>query len=516
MRGLVCLALWLLSSSTAHAEWPDLSIADQLIMDIDGTKDAALIVGVEQYSNLPRIDGARMNAELWFQFLRTSLGIPGRNLVLLKNGDAKDYKIRATLTDLVKHAKSGGRVWFVFVGHGAPSRKPGDGLLAGYDASGTAEGMEERSLHRSELLQILGARARDNVTGVAILDACFSGQTHQGALVQGLMPVAIVNKAVPSRVIVMTAAGSDEFAGPLPQTHPARPAFSYLMLGAMRGWADTNKDGRVTAREAVAYSDDTLQATLRGDRQQHPTLDGGDEQFVLSDGNEPPPEFPEYSDVNELDPDASRTPIRTFAGKWPDTPRERDSGESPPVAAADDDDSLVHGIGSIEVGIGGGAPFSTFVLLGQAGGGVRIGDYIRLSGYVSGAASDFQDTDAGSANPSPRPRFGASGLAGLGLLLARTRALSVSADALGGVTYIGERCDNPVSDGAGNLICDRVLQSGLGAAGGVRLAMQLRVGKSEAVLGQAAGAQGLLISGTALTSKLTGWFGGVFVGYGAW
>lgn len=511
-RALALLGAWLICCP-AYAEWPDLALLDPVVLDIDGSKDAALIVGIEQYYNLPRIPGARTSAEDWYQFMRQSVGVQGRNIVFLKNGDAVDYKIRTTLSDLVKKVKKGARVWFVFIGHGAPSQKTGDGLLAGYDASATAEGLEQRSLHRSELIRQLGSRARDGVRGIAILDASFSGRTDQGPLVEGLTSDPSIDSAAPANVTVMTAAGSDELAGHLQDTHPLRPAFSYLMLGALRGWADTNKDGRVTAREAVDYSSDTLQATLREGRVQHPTLDSGDKNFVLSDGTEPAPEFTQYPEANALVPEGRATPSHSFAARWDGTQSaEQDAAEPAAPDTSDPDEALVHGIGSVAVGVGGGSAYDAFVLFGEGAIGMRFGDYVRLTGLVLGSASNFRNTDTTSQNPSPRPTYGVSGAAGLGIELARTKLFSMSADALGGLTWLGEHCENPVGDGNGNLICDRVRTAEVGPAGGARVAMQVRVGRPESGSTQ----QGLLISGTALTSKPTGWFGGVFLGYGMW
>jgi hypothetical protein len=497
----------LLISSTAYADWPDFAVSEPVLMEIDGSKDTALIVAIEQYESLAKIPGARTNAEDWVQFLRSSLRMPSQNLVRLHDRDAKAPKIRSALRELVKRTARGGRVWFVFIGHGAPSQQAGDGVLAGYDAGPTAQGLEQRGLHRSELMQILGTRARDKVSGIAILDASFSGKS---ARVADLAPAAIRRTIIPSGVVLMTGAGDDELAGPLPGVSPERPAFSYLVLGALRGWADKNKDGRVSAREAVSYTDSTLQATLDGAREQHPSLDASDPNLVLSDGTEEAPALrPRLMAEADMEPEYG-PPLRD-----PLPSSTRDSGE-PAHGRSDEEEALAHGIGSFAVGIGGGAPYNTFVLFGEGAIGARFGQYIRLTGVVLAAASDFSSKDASAMNPSLRPTIGVSGAAGLGVELARNSLISVSADALGGVTYIGERCDNALGDGAGNLICDRVQPSAIGPAGGVRLAMQVRVSGSDAGLRGASSAQGVLISGTAMASKPTGLFGGVFLGYGAW
>ncbi|MFA6315935.1 MAG: SUMF1/EgtB/PvdO family nonheme iron enzyme [Elusimicrobiota bacterium] len=44
---------------------------------------------------------------------------------------------------------------------------------------------------------------------------------------------------------VLTAAKADQFAGSLPGTK--RPAFSYLVLGGLRGWAAEGKKAALTA-----------------------------------------------------------------------------------------------------------------------------------------------------------------------------------------------------------------------------------------------------------------------------
>jgi hypothetical protein len=113
---------------------------------------------------------------------------------------------------------------------------------------------------------------------IAIIDACFSGQGSSGAsLVPSLQPVvptALLDTA--SRARVMTATSSGEFSGPL--TGATRPAFSYLMLGALAGWADgatSDPDGAVSLAEARDWTAGALNLTTSG-RTQTPRLSGDD------------------------------------------------------------------------------------------------------------------------------------------------------------------------------------------------------------------------------------------------
>jgi PDZ domain len=102
----------------------------------------------------------------------------------------------------------------------------------------------------------------------------FSGQSHDGAvaLVKGAM-ATIPLKRVAVRGQVGVFSSSDQVAGPLPGL--ARPAFSYLLLGALRGWGDDNGDKVVTANEAQRYTDGVLVAMVR-DRDQRAHYLGSD------------------------------------------------------------------------------------------------------------------------------------------------------------------------------------------------------------------------------------------------
>ena len=83
--------------------------------------------------------------------------------------------------------------------------------------------------------------------------------------------------------LVLSAGAGDEFAGPLPGLRPRRPAFSYLLLGAFRGWGDANGNGWVTAKEAVDFANAGLSRLI--ERSQTPQLVGAGE-LVLARGRE--------------------------------------------------------------------------------------------------------------------------------------------------------------------------------------------------------------------------------------
>lgn len=225
----------------------------------DGSKDVALVVAVEDYFRLPSVPGARETGRDWEQFFREGLGV-GRVYGLVDEEVTREALERFA-KQAAEDVEAGGTLWFVFVGHGAPAGDGTDGLLLGVDAQQTAESLSARSMAQREVLELLeaGPQART----VAFVDACFSGRDSEGeSLVPNLQPVVPVEQVAPVRAgsVVLSAARSNEYAGAMPGLD--RPAFSYWMLGALRGWAAPGGgEGRsVSAGAALAFTREKLRA----------------------------------------------------------------------------------------------------------------------------------------------------------------------------------------------------------------------------------------------------------------
>jgi hypothetical protein len=251
----------------------------------EGVNDAAVVVAIEDYLDVEDVTGARANADAWVRWLGQTRGVPAARILKAYDREAKDVRIRELAQRAAREVHPGGTLWFVFIGHGAPSVDGKDGLLVGVDADRSASGIYARSVPRAELMTLLGAGGQAQT--VAVLDACFSGQVGSGgALVAGLQPmVPLALAASPdTRARVLAAAGPGEFSGPLPGSGKGpRPAFSYLALGGLLGWADLdqtgNRDGRVSALELRDYVAGALNITVQG-RSQNPVLMGSDAELA--------------------------------------------------------------------------------------------------------------------------------------------------------------------------------------------------------------------------------------------
>jgi formylglycine-generating enzyme required for sulfatase activity len=293
--GAMFLILGLASLAARPAQcqdvsWPDLSSPPPAVGG--GERDAAVIVGAENYFVVEHVPGARQNANDWQSYLTGTLNVPADRVALLLDGDATNDAIRQAAVEKAAQVEPGGTLWFIFIGHGAPSQDGRDGLLVGVDAQEKAASIYSRSFSRNQLLGIL-AKGRQAKT-VVLLDACFSGKTPSGQfLVAGLQPLVAVraaNQGLDSRTILMTAAKSDQFAGPLPGG--SRPAFSYLALGALRGWA-ADARGKITAQALVDYVRRVL--SFARDRTQTPELSTPEAaRIVLGTGRETGPDLAQF------------------------------------------------------------------------------------------------------------------------------------------------------------------------------------------------------------------------------
>ena len=254
--------------------WPDLGTPG--VASPDGAADGALIVALENYVFVPKVPGATKNAADWYTYLVEGRKVPVGSVRLLRNEDASREAILSAAGEVGKSVKPGGTAWVVFIGHGAPSQDGKEGVLVGVDAQQKAVSLYARSVRQSELAAALGGAPT-----VMVIDACFSGRASGGqAIASGLQPLIVVKKAsAPTGITLLSAGKSDQLAGPLPGM--GRPAFSYLVLGALRGWGDANGDGVVTAGEAVDYASKALRVLPIG-RTQTPELVGSNQTLGLA------------------------------------------------------------------------------------------------------------------------------------------------------------------------------------------------------------------------------------------
>ena len=273
-------------------EWPGLDKPAPAVGG--GGSDAAVVVGAQAYAFVGEVPGAESNALQWYQYLTETRGVPGENAIWLAGPGATREKMLEAARKAAGRAGKGGTLWFVFVGHGAPSADGKDGLLVGIDAQRQAQSLQERGLKRGELLRTLAASQAGAIR--VVIDASFSGRGQDSAaLAPGLKPLTAAATAPKDpRMVVLTAAKGDQYAGPLPGA--SRPAFSYLVLGGLRGWAVDGAKKAVTAGDLWRYAARALQSTLHG-RDQTPDLTGKEDAVFGASAGEKGPDLAKLAEA---------------------------------------------------------------------------------------------------------------------------------------------------------------------------------------------------------------------------
>jgi hypothetical protein len=229
----------------------------------------AFIVGVTNYRDVPRADGAKQDAERFAALSRTTLGIPEDHIRVA-------YDDRATRSDLEKHlawlkqnVPAGGRIYFAFSGHGAPNPSSGTPYLLPFDG-------DPRDLDRTAiaLTAIVDALADTQAADVLLLlDSCFSGAGGRSVLAAGRRPlVAVKSVEAKARVAVFSAATDAEISGAAP--NGAGGLFSSVLAQAIgHGDADVNGDGDISLDELATWVTPRVTRQARKDsREQTPHL----------------------------------------------------------------------------------------------------------------------------------------------------------------------------------------------------------------------------------------------------
>ncbi|MCY4451070.1 MAG: SUMF1/EgtB/PvdO family nonheme iron enzyme [Immundisolibacterales bacterium] len=252
----------------------------------------AVIIGNRSYAgDLPAVDFAHRDAEAFRRYVLDVLGFDPENVIDLRDTTQADMwstfgsRETAERSELWSYlADEGSDVVVFYSGHGVPGIDDQRGYLLPVDANpNTAElnGYPIDVLFEN-LANLESARS------VAVyLDACFSGGSGGGMLIEGASP-AFVEASLPGgdaeRLTVLTAASGKQLASW--DRKAKHGLFTLHLLEALYGKGDQDADGRVTAREAKAYLDRhmTRAAKRTWKRRQKASLMGNVEAVLANAG----------------------------------------------------------------------------------------------------------------------------------------------------------------------------------------------------------------------------------------
>lgn len=235
--------------------------------------DIALVIGIEEYrGEIPPSQGARRDAEVFADLAESHLGLSRRNIIVLTDQQATRSSLEAYLEDwLPRNARPEGRVYVFFAGHGAPDPQTGEGYLVPWD--GDPRFITRQGLHIDAMTAQLKELNAAEV--VLMMDSCFSGSGGRSLLAEGTRPLVPVRPiATPevsgeTRFSLFAAAQADEVTGMTADGEHG--LFSYYLFQGLRGAADRDGNGRVSAAELGIYlSEHVPDEARRENRDQTP------------------------------------------------------------------------------------------------------------------------------------------------------------------------------------------------------------------------------------------------------
>lgn len=216
-------------------------------------KDWGLIIGIEDYAYLPSVDYARKDALIIKEYFIKVLGVPEENIISLIDGDATKARLEGYLKEYIpSNVGQDGTLYVYFAGHGAPGKKKGEPYIIPYD--GDTRFIDQTGYKLVNFYKDLNNLKIQNV--YVFLDSCFSGVAARAAemLIKGARPALVhVNDVSPpsGSIISMNAASSWQISNAYPEKEHG--LFTYFLLRALNGGADSNDDGWTSVKEIYGY-----------------------------------------------------------------------------------------------------------------------------------------------------------------------------------------------------------------------------------------------------------------------
>lgn len=221
----------------------------------------ALIIGIRDYAStdIPRVEYAKRDAQLIREYLVKVKGFDPKNILpqnpdeLMTVGNMKSL-LRQKLPSYVK-PDSSSEVFIYYSGHGAPSTTTQQPFFVPYDCDPnfvSDDNAYKMSDFYSDIANIKSKRKS------VVIDACFSGQSGNGStIVKNASPVLLKvdSQLFASRdAVIFQSSESNQVSNWYPEKKHGM--FTYFFLKGIKGEADLNKDGKITAGELELYIND--------------------------------------------------------------------------------------------------------------------------------------------------------------------------------------------------------------------------------------------------------------------
>lgn len=264
-------------------------VDEQIPFGKDKRPDAiAVVIGNRHYRQQNRgltdVQYADRDAKIMRQYLINLLGYSEENILTYLDATSSDLRTvfgdgtsPGKLHDYVRANRS--EVFIYYVGHGAPTEE-GEAYLVPVDTDVNYLANTGYPLNR--LYSIIEQLQAKQTT--VVLDACFSGNSVDGMLVNNVSPAMLKNvspvRTLPDSVI-FSGADKDQVATWYPEKRHS--TFTYYFLKGISGDADVDGNRQVTVAEMTTYlKEEVSYAALRQSSRKQEPIVVGNAQIVLA------------------------------------------------------------------------------------------------------------------------------------------------------------------------------------------------------------------------------------------
>jgi hypothetical protein len=271
---------------------PKLAPPQQDIVDVDiniprggekaGKYDIAVVIGNRDYATYAdSVEYAIRDAAVMKEYLKTLMGYDPANILYYENANLSQFfnlfgtrdEPRGKLADYVKAGES--RVFIYYAGHGAPDVDSNESYFVPVGAD--IQRLKINGYRQQTLYDNLAKLGAKSVT--VVLDTCFSGMSPTGGfLVKGISAVSRTPSKVDTsgNILRITSSGDNQVSTWYPEMKHG--LFTYYYLKGLRGEADANRDGKITAAEMRVWLEEHVPywANRLNGKQQKPEVKGDD------------------------------------------------------------------------------------------------------------------------------------------------------------------------------------------------------------------------------------------------
>ena len=245
----------------------------------------ALIIGIENYSDLVKASYANNDALYFKDYAKNTLGIKNENINLLVDEDATFIKINKALKKWLKSKVISNKTELVifYAGHGLATQDGDNQDLYLLPQNADTDMLSISSISRNNLFKEISNLDPKSVT--IFFDACYSGTSRDNkTLIASSRPVKIlkdVEDNIPQNFTIFSASQLNQMSSGL--KNGKHGIFSYYLMKGLEGLADQNNDNKITNGELQAYMKlNVSQKAAEWGREQNPSLTGDPDKVLMS------------------------------------------------------------------------------------------------------------------------------------------------------------------------------------------------------------------------------------------